>query len=359
MLTSEAFNALLKMLEEPPEHVIFILATTEPHKVPATIVSRCQRFDFMRLPGQNIFDHLKHVVQDENFSAADGALWRIVQAADGGMRDALSLLDQLRSFSGENISEEDVNRLLGSVPASQFLDLFAAIRSGKPEDIFSVTDRFVELGVHMMQVLRDFLQFARVILMHLAGAKGDIWLEEISRKRLTTLCAGLSVGEWREALDHLAKVEPQVRWHSAPRILFEVALLEVQEKLSSKNPSPVQTPNLPHREKWGTFLEKLRARDIEAAIALEEGEWEPNSPDGMVRVYFTKGSSYFVYLLNRSIHKTAIEDTLAEVLGVRKRIEYHIRSLLETPPPVPELVEAGTGSGGFTAEDIRDVFGRK
>ena len=109
----------------------------------------------------------------------------------------------------------------------------------------------------------------------------------------------------------------------------------------------------------GTFLEKLRARDIEAAIALEEGEWEPNSPDGMVRVYFTKGSSYFVYLLNRSIHKTAVEDTLAEVLGVRKRIEYHIRSLLEPPPPAPVLVEAGTRSRGFTAEDIRDVFGRK
>src|SRR5699024_247349 len=108
MLTTEAFNALLKTLEEPPEHVVFILATTEPHRLPATIISRCQRFDFRSISSKVMLDRLRYIAKVEHVEVSEEALSLMVRVASGGMRDVLSLFDQVLSFAGQQVDEEDV-----------------------------------------------------------------------------------------------------------------------------------------------------------------------------------------------------------------------------------------------------------
>src|SRR6185437_3994461 len=122
MLSNSAFNALLKTLEEPPPHVVFILATTEPHKLPLTIISRCQRFDFKPHTPTDIVDRLETVLQDVGISADEGALKIIAQAAKGGMRDALSMLDQVASFSGEKLTAENALLVTGVIGEDVFLE---------------------------------------------------------------------------------------------------------------------------------------------------------------------------------------------------------------------------------------------
>ena len=115
MLTTEAFNALLKTLEEPPEHVVFLFATTEPHKIPATILSRCQRFDFRRIPTQQLVEHLRHIAVQEQVDLPEGVLYAVAREADGSMRDAQSLLEQILAFSGEDLTGDELLDILGIV----------------------------------------------------------------------------------------------------------------------------------------------------------------------------------------------------------------------------------------------------
>ncbi len=119
MLSVNAFNALLKTLEEPPPHARFILATTEPHKIPATVLSRCQRFDFRRIPTPQIVAHLRHIMDTEGYAAEDEALTAVAQSAQGCMRDAISLLDQMISYGAESVTLQQVQQALGAVSAQQ------------------------------------------------------------------------------------------------------------------------------------------------------------------------------------------------------------------------------------------------
>ena len=130
MLTAEAFNALLKTLEEPPEHVLFIFATTEPHKIPATILSRCQRFDFRRISTQQLVEHLRHIASQEQVELPDGVLYALAREADGSMRDAQSLLEQILAFSGEDLSGEEILDILGIVDRKSVHRAAAAVLEG-------------------------------------------------------------------------------------------------------------------------------------------------------------------------------------------------------------------------------------
>src|SRR5258706_11928999 len=179
MLSTAAFNALLKTLEEPPAHVKFMFATTEPEKVLPTILSRCQRFDLRRIPASLIMEHLKFIAKQENVQIDEAALHAIARGADGGMRDAECALDQLISFCGEKIVEEDVLSMFGLTAQSQILALSGAVLKGDSETVLRELNDLSKHGKDLGRLLADVLSHFRNLLVYQVS-KGDLRLLEAS-----------------------------------------------------------------------------------------------------------------------------------------------------------------------------------
>lgn len=172
MLTKEAFNALLKTLEEPPPHVIFIFATTEPIKIPDTIISRCQRYDFHRIPVKSIVAMLKTIVENEKVNVDDSILTLIAKKADGGMRDAESLLDQVISFSGDEVVFEDAQRILGLIDFEYYLELGNLIRNNDRQTLLGKADEIFNKGVELSEFFEGFSEHFRNLLV--ANVSGSV-----------------------------------------------------------------------------------------------------------------------------------------------------------------------------------------
>ena len=165
MLSTGAFNALLKTLEEPPKHVIFILATTDPHKIPSTILSRCQRFDFKKIDNLDIIRRIKKIVNTENIKIEGKAIEEIAVLSDGGMRDALSLLDQAISYSEDQITLEDIYEINGTVTPDQMNLLLQNIISNNVEDVFRKIDQLNEQGKDFYKLTEEIIMYLRDILL--------------------------------------------------------------------------------------------------------------------------------------------------------------------------------------------------
>lgn len=165
MLTIGAFNALLKTLEEPPSHVIFILATTDPHKIPSTILSRCQRFDFKKIGVNDIKLHLKYICEIENVKISDDALYELARISDGGMRDALSLLDQVISYADNDITIEDIHEINGTISQNQLKILFESLVNKDITQIFKIIDEYDKNGKNFIKITDEFILFLRNILL--------------------------------------------------------------------------------------------------------------------------------------------------------------------------------------------------
>ena len=168
MLTDPAFNALLKTLEEPPPHVIFVLATTEPHKIPATIVSRCQRFDFRRIPLSDMTQWLAHIAEAEALQVEPAALESIARQGGGSMRDAISLLDQLTAYGSETITLAQVQAVLGSVASQSVIELADSLIDGDLARGLDVINQVVGDGAEPRQFTREFVEYLRGLLLLLS-----------------------------------------------------------------------------------------------------------------------------------------------------------------------------------------------
>ena len=166
MLTTGAFNALLKTLEEPPSHIIFILATTEPHKIPTTILSRCQRFDFKRISMDEIVDRLEYIVKTENINVDRTVLGEIARLSDGGLRDSISLLDQAISYSGDSISMDDVHAVNGTLTSKELKKFFDDIIEGNSESIFSKIYIYNSSGKNLVKIVENLIDFIKNILLY-------------------------------------------------------------------------------------------------------------------------------------------------------------------------------------------------
>src|SRR5574344_2354362 len=165
MLTDSAFNALLKTLEEPPSHIIFILATTEPHKLPATILSRCQRFDFKRIPSDQIVIHLRKIATKESREITDEALLTIANISDGGMRDSISLLDQVNSYKNGNITVDDIHKVNGSLSSKDKYEFIEQLFNKNLKEILSKIDEYNEDGKNLIKVIEEIINTLKEILM--------------------------------------------------------------------------------------------------------------------------------------------------------------------------------------------------
>ena len=231
MLSTAAFNALLKTLEEPPAHVKFMFATTDPEKVLPTILSRCQRFDLRRIPIKLMVDHLRLIAGKENVTIEEPALQAIARGADGGMRDAESALDQLISFCGEKIMEADVLSMFGLTSQGQLLALTDGLLKG---DIAAVLGEFNELSKHgkdLGKFLGDLLQHLRNLLVFQI-TKGDLRLLEVSEAEAATLVAqsALVAGEGlTRIMEVLTHTETNLRDAASKKIFLEVAMMKAIE----------------------------------------------------------------------------------------------------------------------------------
>ncbi|HLD49713.1 MAG TPA: DNA polymerase III subunit gamma/tau [bacterium] len=230
MLTPEAFNALLKTLEEPPPHVKFVFATTEPHKVPMTILSRCQRFSFKRISTAEIAGKLETIAKAEKLKYEKNALFLIAKASEGALRDAESLLDQLASFADEKIKESDVLELLGLASEETFLNLLKALRAKNALGIFSLVDDLHKNGKDLVQFSKGLLEVFRNLVFLQCSEKGAEYID--LRDDLLPLfresAKQYSRGELLLGLSITANFQAQMRKNIAPaKLLLETMLLKL------------------------------------------------------------------------------------------------------------------------------------
>ena len=233
MLTAAAFNALLKTLEEPPPHVKFIFATTEPQKVLPTIVSRCQRFDLHRIPAKLIADHLQFIAKKEKITLEPAAAHAIARGAEGGMRDAESMLDQLVAFCGEKISESDVLNVFGFTSEQSVVDLTGKIFRGETAAALDVLYEQSEAGKDMMRLMSDLISYLRDLLVF--KAKPDALKEDVDpelQKALATQADLVENERLLDLIDQFAQAEGRMKWAPNKKLHFEVAIIKAIQSLS-------------------------------------------------------------------------------------------------------------------------------
>jgi DNA polymerase-3 subunit gamma/tau len=226
-LSTPSFNALLKSIEEPPPHVVFMMATTELHKIPDTILSRSQVFEFKSIPAKAIVGQLRRIADAEKLEVPDAALALVARAAEGSMRDAQSALDQVLAFAGSTITVEDVSTVLGLVGRDLLFDLIDAVANEDGPRAFALADQAVESGHDLKLVVRDLARVVRdIMILSVDPARaGDGELAEGELERLKQLAGRFSREDLLRAFDVLAKAEQDLRVAAHPRYHFEMALL--------------------------------------------------------------------------------------------------------------------------------------
>ncbi len=232
MLSSAAFNALLKTLEEPPAHVKFIFATTEPQKVSATILSRCQRFDLHRIPANLIAQHLQFIAGKEKISLEPAAAHAIARGAEGGLRDAESMLDQLVAFCGEKIGESDVLNVFGFTSEQTVVDLTGRILRGETPAAIDLLHQQSESGKDMMRLMSDLIAYLRDLLVF--KAKPDALQEDVdpdAQKSLASHAELIATDRLLELIDQFAAAEGRMKWAPNKKLHFEVAIIKAIQSL--------------------------------------------------------------------------------------------------------------------------------
>jgi DNA polymerase-3 subunit gamma/tau len=252
MLTDPAFNALLKTLEEPPPHVIFVLATTEPHKIPATIVSRCQRFDFRRIPLAQIKGWLSHIAEEEGLEVEPTALEYIARQGGGSMRDAISLLDQLTAYGSHAITLAQVQAVLGTVATQAVMDLGDSLIDADLARGLDVINQVVGDGAEPRQFTRDFVEYLRGLLLLKMGDGVGLLQASVSEETLTRMqeqAVRLSPRALLRAtrLFNAAALEMKVGF--LPQLPLELAFVEAVIDESTAEPSSVASPPLAPAQK--------------------------------------------------------------------------------------------------------------
>jgi DNA polymerase-3 subunit gamma/tau len=230
MLSTGAFNALLKTLEEPPPRVKFIFATTEYHKIPETILSRCQQFDFRMIPARELQGHLRRIAEREGITVGDAALAQIARAAEGSVRDALSLFDQVLAFTGEEVKDEEVGDLLGLVDRELLYRASGAVESGDSLGVLELVESLADYGADYRNFARELLLHLREILLVKLAPESSALLNAIlpeERVRLGERAEAFSEEDLLRGVDLLTRAEGELRQSPDPRVALELALLKL------------------------------------------------------------------------------------------------------------------------------------
>jgi len=367
MLSASAFNALLKTLEEPPAHVIFILATTESHKIPATILSRCQRFDFRRIGVSEIKDRLKTVAEGDGLQTDDAALSLIAKAADGSMRDAISMLDQCASARNGVIDEASARIVTGRVDYSRMFSLCAAVAGGDADAALRVVNAALNDGYDAVWLLLSIIELYRnvMIVKSCADTGGliDMSAEELSE--LGKTAASYNIERVMSILDILSASYDTAKYSSMPRLVCEMAIIRAAYKNPDapapslkEEPAPI-TETIPEVKEEEEIVGDA-ALNVPHKIEIEKAEEEIKQPsdgvssiidnwDDIVSLIAREGGGYIsssikscefrvngdrltildTMLANKPEYTSAVEKAVFDICGARVKVEFQTFDLLK------------------------------
>lgn len=360
MLTKEAFNALLKTLEEPPEHAVFIFATTEIHRVPATILSRCQRFDFKRMPVETIIGHLQHICKEDGINIQKDALLEIAKKADGSMRDAQSILDQIISFSGTDVSTDHVARALGIIDQEYFFKFSTGVREGNTKELLLLSRQLINDGVEIGEFLSGFEEHMRNLLVTLTVQSTEmINVSENWQQRFLDESKLFREEDLLHYIQQINDMQTALKWSSHPQMKFELGLLKMARmpsavrieellekidlikkknkintpaagKVAPQSPPKMQKAPLSYElicNKWPSVIQSIQSEKALLADAVSASK--PYAlEDSTLDVRFTKAHTFQYNMVLKN--KRFIENQLANIVGHTLILECKIdESLVE------------------------------
>ncbi len=384
MLTTEAFNALLKILEEPPPHVYFIFATTEQRKVPATILSRCQVFDFKRIPDRILVQRLSQITKEEGIEISEQSLKMIANASEGGLRDALGTLDQIIAFSGSTIEEKDVELILGLVDTEVMIELGQAIAAGNTAGVLDILERIAEYGIDYKTFYNELLSFYRNLFLIRFSENSP------AEERLRKLASEYDEIHLLRICHQLVSIQSLLRMTGNLRFLFEITLVklsqmkrlvpleELAESLKKNNsltispppakpalsakqnastdPIPSQSNNGPVPDDLiAEIIHELEVQNPRLAAALESARLHQSGSN----MKFFVPEAHFRMMRLDAKDQLELETLLRQKLGGQVRVEIH-----RGEPPVPqEAVKVATpetlvGSDPMVQEFVKTFKGK-
>ena len=384
-LTPEAFNALLKTLEEPPGHVLFILCTTEAHKLPATIVSRCQRFDFRRITTEDIVARLQHIAGREGLIVEDSGLNLVATMAQGSMRDAITMLDQMASAGVQAIDADSVRSLLGLVNTTDVAGLLAGAARGDPAFVLRDLDRLAQQGADMRQLTHALAEMARrAVLVSLGAADvANIGIDEGAAAGLAEVVASAGRGFAAAAFEAALLASSEMKQTHDPRLLLELLLLRLSGRPGADAPpaaaasalaaaaaptaaadppprppevapatAPTTAPIVPDagldavQSRWPALLEALKgtppATRVKALLVSSSA-----APAALEADILTIGFRWAVHSekAQEPLHRQALEAAISEVYGQTFRLQFRVVAM--APPadaPAPAAGPEGDDS---------------
>ena len=267
MLSTGAFNALLKTLEEPPKHVIFILATTEPQKLPVTILSRCQRFDFKRISIDDIIKRLKIICSESNIEIEDGALKIIAKMSDGAMRDAISILERCIADGSERITEEQIRELVGIPEIDYLLKLANAILSNNPAEVLEISEELINSGKDLDVFTWEVIKFIRDLLMLQISNDLVVYKEE-DKVRMQELTKITSKERLLTLITEISTLQNSMKWATDKEVIFETGLI----KITLNAAGVVVTNQVSTAVQTTSTLQPITASSVEVKKDLSEDE---------------------------------------------------------------------------------------
>lgn len=325
MLTQEAFNALLKTLEEPPERTVFILATTDPQKLPLTIISRCIRFNFKRISIKDLIDTGKMIVANEKIEIEDEVLERIANYSDGSLRDFISTLEEIVLFSGNKISLKDLLSLFGESEDEMYKKIFLSILQGDDSNFLTLIHNLIEEGKEINEILRGLINFGRkALFLKIFDEKSEDETINLFKKDFLV-----------ETLDTLINLSSELRYSHYPRFLFEIKLLKLllkfsKEKVGEKvfvRPQQVIVPESVEVKKeekrsflWNDFLEELKKSNRPLYAMLRFGKF----------IKFEDEKIFIEYPFPYKFHRDRVEEKKDEIKKILSNLGYRVNDIIFT-----------------------------
>jgi len=339
MLTTEAFNALLKTLEEPPDSVLFILATTEPQKIPSTIISRCQRFNFKRLSSSQIISRLRDAANSFGMAMDDDALELIARRANGGMRDALGMLDQVYSFKESDIGKEDVLEVLGLVDDNFVADIFDAVLGKDPEVLVDKINISVSQGKESSQLVKECSLYLRDLLLgKLIGSKAEFLIvSETNRERLMQQARQADKEQILQLLRMTMDLGEKLRFSEGQRFLLEITFLEMMAVFTeTKNKpevsaQPGKRESAPVKEKqekndardilWNRILAGVKEKKVPTHALLVQGKLLGTKGDTMY-IGYMKGYRFHKERMEEKANREILDQVIKEIFNRDMEIQF-------------------------------------
>ncbi|MCD5325579.1 MULTISPECIES: DNA polymerase III subunit gamma/tau [Pontibacillus] len=332
MLSIGAFNALLKTLEEPPKHVIFILATTEPHKIPLTIISRCQRFDFKRISQGALVERMEYIVDREQIGVTREALEAVALSAEGGMRDALSLLDQAISYSEDQVAIDDVLAVTGSVSQQKLATIVETLQRNEVKETLQHVDSLIQEGKDPGRFIFDLIYYLRDLLLY-QSAPGleDILERAIPDEAFKQLSSSITADWIQQTISVLNQCQQEMKWTNSPKVFIEIAMLNICEiqgipKLAAQS-SSVEPESVQKLQQQVEALEKRLATIQQQPAAAATSAQEQKRPQQRAN----RKNSYKIPF--ERIRHVMNEASKQDLQTIKNQWASFMDSLRQTSPP--------------------------